>query len=402
MPARLNEAAIAAAVRKVTDSGKRADVADGGCPGLRLRITPNGAKSWVLACRDRLGRMRRFPLGKFPLLGVGEARDLARSMRVKVADGDDPIADRRRDRAMGVAAKAGIGTLKAMLDIYETKAAKRLKSWPEGRKRIELVFKPLLSQPVATLSAVDYQMQADGYAFASSGSFAVRSLRPVLKWAAQRGYVAAELAAAIYQPEPTRRRERVLNADELKALLPALAASSRPYAAAMRFMLLTLGRREEVSSALWRSIDLRAAMWTIPASDAKNDREHRVPLSSQAVALVRSVGKRKAVDLVFQTSKGGALRNWDRETKVIMEASGTSGWTRHDLRRTGATLLGDMGFDPHVIEAALNHSAIHSQLAATYNRSRYLPEVTRALQALADRLDGIAAGGADVVPLRAG
>jgi hypothetical protein len=68
--------------------------------------------------------------------------------------------------------------------------------------------------------------------------------------------------------------------------------------------------------------------------------------------------------LVFATSSGCALSNWDRACKLIQEASGTKGWARHDLRRTGATMLGDMGELPDIIEAALNHVAIHSALAA--------------------------------------
>jgi integrase len=82
-----------------------------------------------------------------------------------------------------------------------------------------------------------------------------------------------------------------------------------------------------------------------------------------------------------------------------MDASKTEGWTRHDLRRTAATLMGEMGELPHVIEAALNHTAVHSQLAATYNQARYRPQVTLALQRLADALDGIEAGAGEVVPL---
>jgi hypothetical protein len=89
------------------------------------------------------------------------------------------------------------------------------------------------------------------------------------------------------------------------------------------------------------------------------------------------------------------LGNWDRETKAIAEASGTSGWHRHDLRRTGATMLGELGILPDIIEAALNHVAIRSPLAATYNRSRYQPEVATALQRLADELEIIENGDRD-------
>ena len=97
--------------------------------------------------------------------------------------------------------------------------------------------------------------------------------------------------------------------------------------------------------------------------------------------------------LVFSTGSGAGLSNWDRETKRIQQASGISGWHRHDLRRTGATMLGEMGELPDIVEAALNHTSIRSPLAATYNRSRYRPQVALALQRLADALDEIAENG---------
>jgi integrase len=149
-------------------------------------------------------------------------------------------------------------------------------------------------------------------------------------------------------------------------------------------------------------MDLAAAEWRIPST--KNGLGHRLPLSRQALALLRAVGTGEPEILVFRTpaKRGGdgRLINWDREAKRLMAETGTAGWTRHDLRRTGATMLGEMGVEPHVIEAALNHAAIHSRLAATYNRARYLPAVREALQRLADRLDAIAAGSAEAAAHR--
>ena len=95
-----------------------------------------------------------------------------------------------------------------------------------------------------------------------------------------------------------------------------------------------------------------------------------------------------------------ALGNRNRETKVIQKASETSGWHRHDMRRTGATMLDEMGELPHVIEAARNHVAIRSRLVARYNRSRYRPAVAAALQRLADALDGIELRAATIIPMR--
>jgi len=399
MPVRLTETAISRAVRDVSDSGARRDLADAGCLGLRLRVTPAGGKSWVLACRDRLGRMRRFPLGSFPDMGVSEARDEARAMRAKVKAGADPVADRRRDLAIGRDAKAGIGTLAAVLDIYQARRGKTLKSWPHSRKRVDLVFKRLMPRPVATLTAADLQIAADTYPASQSAAFAVRTIRPALKWAAKRKHVSPALAE-LQAPAAVKARKRVLGREELAALLPALRASNRPHAALIRFLLLTLARLNEAAGAKWQDIDMTGATWTI--RETKSGQPHVVPLSHQALDLLRGMKAEKSVPsaLVFATAAATPLGNWDRETKALQESSGTEGWHRHDLRRTGATMLGEMGDLPDIVEAALNHVSIRSPLAATYNRSRYRPQVAAALQRLADALEGIEAGAAEVVPIR--
>ena len=125
MTVRLTETAINSAARRANEFAKRRDMADAGCPGLRLRLTPAGGKSWVLACRDRHGRMRRFPLGSFPEMGISDARHAARAMHTKVKrDGADPVADRRRDRTIGRAAKQGVGTLSALLALVRGDASR--------------------------------------------------------------------------------------------------------------------------------------------------------------------------------------------------------------------------------------------------------------------------------------
>jgi integrase len=283
-----------------------------------------------------------------------------------------------------------------------------LKRWAEAKRSMEVVFKPLLTSPLVALTSRDFQMLADGYSAQHAAGAAVRYARPILKWGATRGYIASEVAT-LHLPVPVKRRRRILTVDEIAAVLPVLRASDRPHAAALRFMLLTLTRRQETALARWRDVNLEARSWTI--LETKNGEPHIVPLSRQAMELLRS---RLLVDgsgnpresgssaFIFATSTGTPLGNWDRETKVLQDASGTDGWTRHDLRRTGATMLGEMGELPDIIEAALNHVSIRSPLAATYNRSRYRPQVAAALQRLADVLDGIEAGAAEVVPLHAG
>ncbi|MSP01254.1 MAG: site-specific integrase, partial [Acetobacteraceae bacterium] len=374
MTVRLTDTAIQAATTRAAKSSKRIDLSDAALPGLRLRVSSNGKRPWVLACRDPLGRMRRFPLGDYPGMGISQARDAARTMRVAVRGGDDPIADARRKRVMGREAREGIGTLAAVLDIYAKQRGSGLKSWPECRRRIDHVFASHLAMPLATVRSSDLQMTADAHSSQQSAAAAVRYIRPVLKWAAQRGYVSADVPV-VHPPATVRRRDRVLSREEMQAILPVLRVSTRPYAAALRFMLLTLARREEVAQARWQDVNLETGTWSI--RNTKNKQPHVVPLSSQAQALLRERRPEAPIPdaLVFSTSTGAALGNWDRETKALQEASKTGGWSRHDLRRSGATMLGEMGELPDIVEAALNHVSIRSALAATYNRSRYRPQV---------------------------
>lgn len=491
MPVRLTETAIRKALKEAAASAEPADgsatgaerariraaarreLMDAGCPGLRLRITPAGSANWVLGCRDRQGRARRFPIGSFPVLGISAARSAARDLRAKVHAGADPIADRQRDRKQAVDAKGGVGTLAALLDLYGKKSGARRRSWAHSVIRVQRVFKHFLTRPLATLTPSALQMAAEAYPAAPSASFAVRTLRPALKFAGRIGLADPKLAD-IRAPEPVKRRKRVLTELELAALLPVLRARTDAYAAACAFaaltghtalsrlhwrhvddtartityttkrggkatahtlalsdaafdllrhlprgapidavfpgakahaavsrlILLTLTRREEAAAARWREIDLAAGTWTLPCTRTKNEEPHVLPLSRQAIEMLEAVGPASPDGLVFQTFTGKPINNWDRETKAMQKASDTAGWTRHDLRRTAATLLGDMGEDPHIIEAALNHADIRSPLAATYNRSRYRPQVAHALQRLADRLDGIEQGAARIVQLR--
>lgn len=405
MKVRLTEAAITKAVKDATETGRRIEISDIGLPGLRLRITPSGRRSWVLGMRDAAGNSRRFALGEHPVVGISEARDAARQMRAEIKGGAlDPIVERKKRRAESRDARQGVGTLAALIDLYGVKKGATLKSWPEYRRAIGSVFADLMPRPLPQITVGDIQMAADSYRSAQSASSAVRCLRPILKWAAAPGrkYVAVELTS-ITTPAPVNRRKRVLSRDELARVLPVLRSARTPYHASMMFMLLTLCRREEAGRAIWADVDFRVKTWLIPIT--KNGEPHTVPLSRQAVALLRSIQPELPVvpeHLVFASSNGTRLANWSKAGAAILRETATAGWTRHDLRRTAATMLGEMGESPDIVEAALNHLSIRSALATTYNRSRYRPQVELALQRLADALDGIEAGAAEIVPIGRG
>jgi integrase len=217
-----------------------------------------------------------------------------------------------------------------------------------------------------------------------SAKWGCAQLKPIFRWAVQtqRDYVPPAFVEINFGRKSVARK-RVLNATELRSVLLAIDGADDVYLDAMKFILLTLLRVNEVAGLRWKDVDLGAGLITLP--ETKNGETHVLPLSKQAMQMIadRRGARVKANDPVFD----GLRSNWYPAQKRINELSGTSGWHRHDLRRTGATLLGELGVIPDIVEAALNHVTIRSQLAATYNRSRYRPQVAEALQTLADKLD---------------
>ena len=171
------------------------------------------------------------------------------------------------------------------------------------------------------------------------------------------------------------------------------------------FMLLTGGRRDEVCGATWAEI--RDGVWTIPGARRKDTRpnvrrakeDHVLPLSRQAMALLNELGPGGPDELVFAGERGARLSNWPRWSAQSERRLGFE-VTPHSLRRTCATLAGDLGQPPHVVSALLGHRSIGGGLHAGYNQSRYRAEVAVALQMVADLLDALAAGEDNIVAIR--
>jgi integrase len=320
-------------------------------------------------------------------------------MADEVRRGADPVAEARARRASVIGSNGH--TLAQLLDLYGRQVGSRTKSWrTQMDPHIRRVFNAHLGAPLESLSAGALQMTVDEHVRPKSATFGLRCLLPVLRWAAApgRAYVDRSLLdVRASAPKPVR--DRVLSREELGQLLPVLRVSDNIYAHALLLILLTAVRRGEIASARWRDIDFVACTWTLPTT--KNGHWHIIPLSRQAIGLLRRLlpEEHDPDDFVFNAN-GKPLGDWGSATRRLQDASLTSGWTRHDLRRTAATLCGELGVMPDIIEALLNHTAIHSQIASVYNKSRYRPQVAVALQQLADLLDGIEAGGAEVVPLR--
>ncbi len=198
------------------------------------------------------------------------------------------------------------------------------------------------------------------------------------------------------KPTEEVARDRVLTHGELAAAWEA--AGQGEYAAIVRLLILTGQRREEVGGMLWSEIDTESALWRIGAERTKNGRSHHVPLSAPALAVLSAVERREARDLVFGAGDGG-FSGWSKAKSALDTRVNTrlnpggaqhpaqKPWRLHDIRRTVATRMVDIGVQPHIIEAVLNHVSGHKAgVAGVYNRSSYAPEKRAALDVWASHV----------------
>ncbi|MDA0206750.1 MAG: integrase arm-type DNA-binding domain-containing protein, partial [Acidobacteria bacterium] len=292
---------------------------DGG--GLWLRVHESGAKNW--AYRFSLNKTARMMgLGTYPEVTLAEARDLALQARRLVRQGVNPIEDRRLRQAATLAAVGGI-TFAAAAERYveahrgEWRNAKHAAQWGSTLgtyanpilgpldvreikpEHVEASLRPIWSEKPETASRLRGRIER------------------VLDWAATMGYRAGENPARWkanldhllpkLSKVRTVKHHRAMPWGELPAFMHRLRTAKGMGARALEFLILTAARSGEVRGATWEEIDLEAAVWTVPAERMKAGREHRVPLSGDALDLLRSLPTMEGSPWIFFASRGGKL-----------------------------------------------------------------------------------------------
>jgi integrase len=248
------------------------------------------------------------------------------------------------------------------------------------------------------------------------------AVRRLFSWAVERDVIDTSPAANVKPVGKEVSRDRVLTDDELRAFWKATEGDDYPWAPFLRTLLLTAQRRSEVATMRWQDLDLDSEkpLWSIPRELVKADRVHDVPVVPEIVGILKDLPRHQGPH-VFTTGDGTApisgftlaKRRLDEKMVEIMhEAEEEAGddpetvelprWTLHDLRRSAASHMAQLGFPPHVVGAVLNHSpgGTHG-ITAIYVRFRYDDERRQALEAWARQLEQIVAGAppANVVAL---
>jgi integrase len=346
----------------------RREFADDSTPGLKLRVGANGRRTFAfVGWSPSQRRAVRIPLGTYPETSLAEARRKAQDARKALSDGTPTAA-----RSMTLATLLG-----SWLDGY---AKSQRATWKRDQSLINQITEAMGSSPMATLrrGALVQWLEDYGKRAPSGANKLSAILKQAFDWGVTRELIASNPLAS-YRSAPggiERPKDRVLSTEEIRTFQATLTSTAH---AAIWTVLLTGQRPGECAAMRIEDLDLDAGIWSLSAEKMKSRRAHKVPLTSFAIEHLRKhIGDRK-IGPVF----GGQNRMLPIGRSALTMAAWSSGqgWSPHDLRRTAATGMREMGCSVSEIGALLAH-AEQGVTAAVYALSDRMPEKTRARDAL--------------------
>jgi integrase len=367
--------------RQVETRKKPGMVADGA--GLYLLVSPAGTKSWIY--RYQLaGKRRDMGLGPTNELSLAQARDVAREARRLVRDSIDPIEARRSKRAAAQAADATVArTFRQCAEAYVAshqagwRSAKHRRLWLSqlethvypafGHLPVTVINTALVTQALEPLWRVKPQ---------TAGVLRGR-IEGVLDWAVARGYRIGDnparwrghLQNLLPAPAKVRRVEHhaAMPYVELGAFMEELRQRGAIAARALEFLILAAARTGEVIGARWDEINLGERLWTLPADRMKSGREHRVPLSDAAMAIVDAMADTRQSDFIFAGAYPGRPLAHDALNRELHRLGRQE--TVHGFRSAFAQWAAERtNYSFEVRELALAH-AVGDAVVRAYQRS---------------------------------
>ena len=365
---------------------------DGG--GLYFQVAPAGTKSWIFRF-SMLGRRREMGLGSFPTVSLADAREAASIARKLVSVGKDPIEERQSNRAQKkLDAARGISwdsALTQFLDSHEDgwKNKKHRQQW---RNTLDTYAKDVLGAlPIASIgqSQISKILDPIWNEKPETASRVRGRIERILDWARVRGYREGENPARwrghLDKVYPARAKVRKVKhhaavpIDDLPKIYGQLTKAKGIAAKALRFVILTAARPGEAVGGLWPEVDKRSALWTIPPERMKADREHRVTLSREALAILDEMTEVKSDNFVFPGHKEGRPLSLTALSKALKAAGGGEA-TVHGMRSTFKDWASERtSYPSEVSEMALAHS-IGDKVEAAYRRGELLKKRAALLQ----------------------
>jgi integrase len=364
---------------------------DDSVPGFGLRLRQGGSKSFCF--QYKYGpRHRRMTLGQASAATLTEMRKTAAKLYARVQLGEDPAGQK------AVAKREAAATFKPHVEqfLQALQAHYRPRSFKQVERHLLKHAKALHGLPLGKIDRRDIAGVIVSVTNAGGATTANRvrsSLSSFFTWAISHGLVEHNPVDGAPR-NAERSRDRVLTRGELRLILNSL--EDNEYGKIVWLLALTAQRVTEIGALRWSEIG--ADQILLPAERTKNHRAHIIPLSAPATAIIAKQPRREG-DTLFGRKHG--FNNWhfwkERLDGAIAAANGGKPiphWTTHDLRRSAATMMADdLGIEPHVIEAILNHVSGHKAgVSGIYNRASYRTQKAVALSRWADLLVSIAEG----------
>ncbi len=369
---------------KISSSAGPCELWDTRLPGFGVRVgtpsarSPKGRKTWQVMYRLAGRKKHRFKIGTYPTIGLAEAREEARRLLAQVQRGIDP-----KYEAAQAAEDEEYTVERLAAEYIERDAKRRNRRWRDKDNQLHCYVLPRWGKrPATTITTKDViklndEMQEVGAATARNVYALVRHM---FGWAVERQLV-QETPCTVKSPPPVRSRERTLDVEEVRAISSALPGY--PFGPIVKLLFLTAQRRTNVSEMRWADIDLDTGEWVIPGDDHKSKREHLVPLSEAAIEVLN--GLPRAGEFVFsgRVTADRPFSGFSKAKTRLDAACGVGGWRFHDIRRTVATMMQEIGIAPHVIEAVEGRiSGSLGGVAGVYQRYGYDREKREALETL--------------------
>jgi integrase len=385
--------------------------ADGG--SLYLRVAPGGSKQWIFRFTSPSGRLRDMSLGAVHTFSLAEARERATEARKLRADGIDPLDHKRVQRAALRAADAKAMTFEqcARGFIKDNEAEwtnlKHRHEWETTLRKY--VFPVLGSLPVEAIDTplVLKVVKPLWERIPTTASRVLGRIQAVLGWATVHHYRSGDnparwlghLEHALPALSKVAKVEHhaALPYAQVGAFVAKLRKDSSVGARCLEFITLTAARLGEAINAEWDEIDLANRVWVVPASRMKADREHRVPLSGAALAVLKAMQAIRQSDYIFPGTRQGRPVGENTPVRLAKQAAG-SNITVHGLRSTFRDWASERtSFPREVAEMALAH-AIPNAVEAAYRRGDLFEKRRRLMEAWAE-FCGKPAGGGKVVSI---
>ena len=359
--------------------------------GFGLRLRAGGSRTWIFQYKQGL-KQRRMAIGSFLAVRAEQARQIAEGLHAKVHLGHDPAGDKLEGRVR--AAEIMGAVLKAYMP--HARARQRDSTLKETERHLLEYCKPLHGLQIAKIDRRAIAARL-GEIAATSGSVTSNRVRSSLSaffaWCLRQGLLDTNPVIGTGR-EAEASRSRVLDDSELRSIWNGL--KNNDFGAIVKLLILTGQRAGEIAGLRWSEVRKDAIV--LPPERTKNARQHTVPLSEPVRAILGAQTPRQDRDFIFGRT-GRPFSGWSKSKRELderireMTGGSLSPWTLHDLRRSAVTHMADLGVQPHVIEATLNHVSGHKAgVAGVYNRSLYEAEKCGALNLWAEHVVAIVEG----------